>query len=257
MKRILTAALLALATSSFAAGQTTSEEAREALNEGARLYKAGKFTEAQQHFEKAHQLDPAEKNAPFFMARSIHSQYRPGVETPENVAKAHEAIAAYQRVLEINPDNDEAYIAVASLYRAIKEEAREREWVTNRAASASIPNDKRAEAYAVLASKEWNCSFTITEQKENQQSVMKDGRAVLQYVKPKDENDFYKAQQCAMRGMEFVEQAISLNSESEAAWSYKTNLLNQMARLAEMQGRRIREPSTQDKRRKLSREQRS
>lgn len=236
MKRILAATLLALAASSFAAGQTTNKEAKEALNEGTRLYQAGKFAEAQQQFEKAIQLDPAEKDAPFFMARAIHSQYQPGIETPENTAKAHEAITAYQRALETNPDNEEAYNAVASLYRAAKEEDREHQWIADRAASASISNEKRAEAYAVLANKQWQCSSTITESKENQQTVTKDGSAVIRYVKPKDENDFFKAQQCATRGLESVEQAIGLNSESEIAWSYKANLLNQLARLAEMQG---------------------
>ncbi|HEX8098176.1 MAG TPA: energy transducer TonB, partial [Pyrinomonadaceae bacterium] len=45
-----------------------------------------------------------------------------------------------------------------------------------------------------------------------------------------------KAKQCAARGLEFIEIAASLAPDSSAAWSFKVNLLREMAKLAEMQG---------------------
>ena len=92
------------------------------MNEAARAYREGNFTEAEQHSRGPSTLDPDSKTAPTFIARTIHAQYRPGVQTPENIAKAHEAIEAYQQILANDPKNDEAYKAIAYLLRRIKEE---------------------------------------------------------------------------------------------------------------------------------------
>src|SRR5688500_2897273 len=135
----------------------------QALNEAARAYREGNFAEAQAHSEKALLLDPQNKSAPAFVARTIHAQYKPGDFTPENVAKAQQAIIAYQRILERSPSDDESYKAVAYLYGALKEDEQLRQWILQRAANVSFPNDKRAEAFVVLASKDWDCAFKITE----------------------------------------------------------------------------------------------
>src|SRR5918996_3636744 len=126
------------------------------LNEAARAYREGKFPEAEQHSREAAALDPDNKTAPMFIARTIHAQYRPGVQNPENIAKAQQAIEAYQEILERNPQDEEAYKAIAYLYGAIKEEDKLRHWITQRAASDATEPVKRAEAYVVLASKDWD-----------------------------------------------------------------------------------------------------
>lgn len=227
--------LFVLATAS-GCGVINSIRSKNELNEGARAYKAGHFDEAQKRFEKALELNPEQKNAPFFIARSIHAQYRPGVEAPENVAKANQAIEAYQKVLANDPNNEEAFNAIVYLYRQLKLEDKEREWLTRRASLESVSPEKRAEAYTVMASKEWNCSYAITEQKENKKTVMKDGNAIIQYVKPKEQGDLDQAKQCVARGLELANKAISLNPNSEQAWSYKTNLLLEQSKFAEMEG---------------------
>jgi len=236
MKRLFAIGLLLIAVSSFAVGQTTNKEAVQEINEGASAYHAGNYAEAQRHFERALELDPAQKNAPLFIARAIHQQYKPGVETPENIAKAREAIAAYHRVLESDPNNEEAYHGVAYLYGALKEDDRQADWILQRAMHEGLPPEERADAYTMLASKDWNCSQTITEKKENQQIVKQGERYITRYVKPKDPNEFERAEQCAAHGLELIENAISLNPNSELAWSYKTNLLREMVKLAEMDG---------------------
>lgn len=230
--------LLALSVvGSSGCGPINRIRAKNELNEGARSYKAGKFAEAQQHFQSALELDPSQKNAPVFIARSLHAQYKPGVDAPENVEKARKAIDAYKQVLAQDPNNDDAYNAVAFLYGSIKDDNQQRDWIMRRANLDGIPNDKRADAYTVLGSKEWDCSFKITEQRENQQTIQKDGKALIQYKKPKDEKDYETAQQCVAKGMELIEKAVSLDPNSESAWSYKTNLLREGAKLAEMDGK--------------------
>jgi tetratricopeptide (TPR) repeat protein len=233
----ITLSIISLLILTSGCGLINRIRAKNELNEGANAYKSRKYPEAQSHFERALQLDPNQKNAPFFVARAIHAQYKPGVDSQENLNKAHQAIEAYQRVLAKDPDNEEAYNAVAYLFGAIKDEEKQREWITKRANLETVSKEKRSEAYTVLASKEWDCSYKITEAMENKQTIMKDNKAIIQFKKPKEQKDFDKAQQCVNKGLELTEKAISLNPENESAWSYKTNLLRERAKLAEMDGK--------------------
>src|SRR6187200_3190480 len=66
--------------------------AKNQVNEAARAYHDGHFEEADQYSRRALELDPDSKTAPLFIARTIHAQYKPGVQAPENIAKATEAI---------------------------------------------------------------------------------------------------------------------------------------------------------------------
>ena len=128
--------------------------AKNELNETARTYKEGHFEEAEQHAKRALELDPNNKTAPIFIARVVHQQYKPGVPTPDNVAKAREAIEAYKRVLQTDPDNDEAYKAVSVLYSQLGDDKSLRDWITARATNANLKDEKRADAYAILAGKD-------------------------------------------------------------------------------------------------------
>ena len=109
-------ALAILVVTTSGCGLVNRVRAKNELNEAARAYREGNFVEAEQHSRRALELDPESKTALLFIARTIHAQYRPGVQTPENIAKANEAIAAYQQILAKDPKNDEAYKAIAYLY---------------------------------------------------------------------------------------------------------------------------------------------
>src|SRR5258705_13178975 len=104
--------------------------AKNQLNEAARAYHEGHFEEAEQYSRRALDLDPDSKSAPLFIARTIHAQYRPGAQAPENIAKANEAIQAYQQILAKDPKNEEAFKAIAYLLGATKEEDKLRAWLT-------------------------------------------------------------------------------------------------------------------------------
>jgi hypothetical protein len=53
---------------------------------------------------------------------------------------------------------------------------------------------------------------------------------------PKAQAEFERAKECANRGLEMANMAITLTPEDESAWSYKTNILLELAKLAEMSG---------------------
>src|SRR6476659_6304349 len=231
--------LAVLVATSSGCGVVNRIRSKNQLNEAARAYREGRFVEAEQHSREAASLDPDNKTAPMFIARTIHAQYRPGVQTPENVAKAQEAIEAYQEIIRRNPKDDEAYKAVAYLYGAIKEDDKLRKWISDRAASDQTDPEKRSEAFVVLASKDWDCSFKITEQPAVKTTAIdpSNNKATVSYKKPKEQKEFDQAQMCVKQGLVEAENAVKFDPNNESAWSYKTNLLLEASKLAEMDGK--------------------
>lgn len=231
-------ALAILVATSSGCGVINRIRSKNQLNEAARAYREGNFVVAEEHSRRAAELDPNNKTAPMFIARTIHAQYRPGVQTPENVAKAQEAIQAYQKILDRNPSDDEAYKAIAYLYGAIKDNDKLKQWITARATNDAAEPTKRAEAYVVLASKDWECSFQITESPTNKITTVDQAssKATISYRKPKDQKEFDQAQMCVKQGLAEAENAIRFDPNNESAWSYKTNLLLEASKLAEMDG---------------------
>jgi tetratricopeptide (TPR) repeat protein len=231
--------LAILVATSSGCGVINRIRAKNQLNEAARAYREGRFKEAEQHSREAEALDPDNKTAPMFVARTIHAQYRPGVQQPDNIAMAQQAIDAYQKILQKNPKDEEAYKAVAYLYGAIKEDDKLRKWISDRAANEQAEPVKRAEAYVVLASKDWDCSFKITEQPSVKTTTVdpSNNKATISYKKPKEQKDFDQAQMCVKQGLMEAENAIKFDPNNESAWSYKTNLLLEASKLAEMDGK--------------------
>jgi len=236
--RIAIGFLAILVATTSGCGVVNRIRSKNQLNEAARAYREGKFPEAEAHSRQAAALDPDNKTAPMFIARTIHAQYRPGVQTPENIAKAQAAIDAYQEILRKNPQDEEAYKAIAYLYGAIKEDAKLRQWISQRASSETAEPEKRAEAFVVLASKDWDCSFKITELPTNKITTIDQAtnKATVSYKKPKDQKEFDQAQMCVKQGLVEAENAIKFDPNLESAWSYKTNLLLEASKLAEMDG---------------------
>jgi hypothetical protein len=228
--------LAILVATTSGCGVVNRIRSKNQLNEAARAYRDRRYVEAEQYSRRSAELDPNNKTAPMFIARSIHAQYRPGVQQPENLAKAQEAIQAYQQILADNPQNDEAYKAIAYLYEAINEDAKLRDWILARANSETAEPDKRAQAFIVLASQDWNCSFQITELPAHKVIDQSTNKATVVYKKPADQKDFDQAQMCVKRGLGEAENAIKFAPENESAWSYRTNLLLEASKLAEMAG---------------------
>jgi len=214
--------------------------AKNELNETARAYREGHFEDAELHAKRALSLDPSNPTAPVFIARVIHQQYKPGVDLPDNIQRAREAIAAYQRVLQGNPSKEqaeEAFKAISYLLAAIKDDTQLRDWIMKRANDPNEPSEKRAEAYAILAGKDWDCSFKVTELPDVKVTTAEPGGSPkVSYKKPKEQKDFDNIQKCVARGLEEAETAIKYDPNSESAWSYKTNLLIERAKIADMNG---------------------
>jgi Tetratricopeptide repeat len=225
MKRVLIGLLLI--PLSCSSGRSQKAAAIEELYSGAREFLQQHYASADTHFRKAQALDPSYKFTQLLIARTLHAEYKPSDRSPENISRAHAAIDAYKKYLEVDPANYLARDAVSFLYDRLQEGESQKQWLLDCGRSEKFSNDRRAECYTVIASKEWDCSFRFTSlhAKEGTGSVRANDPAAVK-----------AAEQCASSGLDTIDKAIALDPNNAAAWSYKANLLLELAKLAEMQG---------------------
>ena len=100
MKRcFLTTICLAMLVSVCAA---QAPNAGEEMQLGKQALSQGKYDDAIQHFEKASNLMPLNVYMQLDLAKTYAQKYVPGVDSPDNVALAEQAIKHYQKVLDID-----------------------------------------------------------------------------------------------------------------------------------------------------------
>lgn len=240
---LLASLVIVAAFATSGCGLINGIRAKSELNEGARLYRSGDFAEAQQRFARALELDPDQRNAQLFLARSIDKQFRPPVSDDQARARVTEAIAAYQRVLEQTPSGnaerdtaqrDEAHRAIIRLLGALENRDRQMQMLEARSRDENVPRPMRSWDLTYLAGRDWTCANEVID--ANKQTVTRDDRPVISYTRPEDPAQFNRAAECARRGLERVNQAVDFDQNSVAAWAVKANLLLAMSRLAEMEG---------------------
>jgi tetratricopeptide (TPR) repeat protein len=129
--------------------------ARDQLNKGVQAYKAAHYEEATEHFKNAINLDNDLKVAKMYLATVYAQQYVPGVDSPENIRNAQQAIEQYQTVLQSDPKNVTSLKGIAFLYMQQKKFDEAREYY--RKAIEADPNDP--ETYYSLGVTDWTEAF--------------------------------------------------------------------------------------------------
>ena len=239
--------------------------ARKKLVDGAGAFNGRKFDDAERLFREASETapdgSPEQKTGLLFLARTLHSEY---AADRTNKPKAEQAIEVYQKVLKANPSDNSSFKAVASLYDNLEKKDEWKKWITDRSENESIPNEQRAEAYTSLASKENTCANEITELPEVKKTVPVGGKPTFVFSKPSKPEDLERLKGCVQRGMDLIGKAMALETDKiksaktvdikpltdselkefsdfvkpfESTRSFNASLLNQSARLAEMEGR--------------------
>lgn len=120
--------------------------ARDQLNKGVESYKAAKYEEAIGHFQKATELDPSLPMAKTYLATALAQNVVPGLETPDNLKTADQAISIFQQVLAQDPKDVNSLKQVAGIYFSIKKFNEAKDW--QKKVLAADPKDPEA-AYTV------------------------------------------------------------------------------------------------------------
>lgn len=239
-------------------------KARQNLVDGTQAYQNKNFNDAEAFFRDAVRRDPDQLLGQLFLARTLHSQF---AADRNNMAKADEAIAEYKKIipkykdevvkmkqaLDANPSDEKAISnynntltilnssisAVGNLLETTQKTEEWKAWQNEVANDQGLPAGTRAAAFTLMAAKENTCANDITGVEPVRKTVKDaEGKDDYQYIKPTDNAVYEQLKGCIDRGTKLINQAMELEKTSDSIWSYKTSLLIQEQRLAEMDGRK-------------------
>jgi tetratricopeptide (TPR) repeat protein len=147
--------VLAVAAALLSSVGCNKLRARDQLNKGVQAYRSAHYEEAIDHFQRAVSLDDDFKVAKLYLAMAYTSQYVPGVDTPDNLRMAQQAIDEYQSVLSKDPNSVNSLKGIAYLYLNMKKFGDAREYYKK--AIDVDPNDP--ELYYSLGVIDWTQAY--------------------------------------------------------------------------------------------------
>jgi tetratricopeptide (TPR) repeat protein len=112
--------VLAVAAALLGTAGCKKLEARDELNKGVTAYKNANYEQATEHFKDAVRLDDDLKVAKLYLATAYRSQYVPGVDSPDNLAMAQQALDEYHEILDRDPNDVGSITGTAWLYMQMK-----------------------------------------------------------------------------------------------------------------------------------------
>ena len=213
----LAAALLAL----FSSVGCDKLRARDQLNKGVEAYKNNHYEQAIDHFQQAVRLDPALINARMYLATAFVSQYIPGVDSPDNLRTAQQAIDEYQRVIDANPTREQKVNAAKGIaYLYLNEKKWDEAKKYYRMASDLDPNDP--EPYYSIGVIDWTAAYQPRMEEraklgmrpeENLNPKNKDQKKVCAELKAKNAP-------AIQEGIDSLNKAIQLRPDYDDAMAY-------------------------------------
>jgi tetratricopeptide (TPR) repeat protein len=199
--------------------------ARDQLNKGVEAYKSARYEEAIGHFQRATQLDPSLPMAKTYLATALAQNVVPGLDTPENVKTAQQAIGIFQEVLAKDPSDVNSLKQIGGIYYSIKKLDDGKAW--QKKVLAVDPKDPEA-AY-------WVGMIDFTEAHEN---VLKELAAVGatddgegNVKAPKKAMEVIKQENAPLveEGLSYLQQAVANRANYDDAMAYMNLLYRRKA----------------------------
>jgi tetratricopeptide (TPR) repeat protein len=134
------------ASSGAAQPPAIAPAAQDEISRGVKAFKSAHYDEAVAHFQKAVELDPGSNLAKLYLATALAQNVVPGLDTPENLKAADQAINMYEKVLENDPHNVIGMKQIAGIYFYVKKLDDAKAW--QKKVLAEDPNDADA-AYTI------------------------------------------------------------------------------------------------------------
>jgi tetratricopeptide (TPR) repeat protein len=217
--------VLAVAAVVFSTAGCNKLKARDQLNKGVQAYRGANYEQAIEHFKNAVSLDGDLKVAKMYLATAYAQQYVPGVETPENLRNAQQAIEEYKNVLQADPQNVTSLKGIAFLYMQQKKFDEAREYYKK--AIDADPNDP--ETYYSVGVIDWSQTY-----KDAGEIKAKEGLRVEDELKGKGSQklcDAMKAKdaQNVEEGMKMLQTAIDKRQDYDDAMAYMNLLYRRKA----------------------------
>jgi len=223
-------ALAAVGLALFSSLGCDKLKARDQLNKGVKAYKDNHYEEAINHFQSAVQLDPSLINARMYLATAYVSQYIPGVDAPDNLRTAEQAIEEYQKVIDMNPSRDQKVNSAKGIaYLFLNEKKWDDAKKYYRMASDLDPNDP--EPYYSVGVIDWTACYQPRMEEraklgmkpeEHLSSKNKDQKKVCEDLKAKNGP-------AIQEGIDSLNKAIQLRPDYDDAMAYMNLMYRERA----------------------------
>jgi len=205
-------------------------KARDQLNKGVKAYKDNHYEQAIDHFQQAVQLDPQLTNARMYLATAYVSQYIPGIDSPDNLRTAQQAIDEYQKVIDSKPSREQKKNSAKGIaYLYLNEKKWDEAKKFYRLASEQDPNDP--EPYYSIGVIDWTACYQPRMEgraklgmkpDEHLMAKNKDQKKLCEELKEKNSP-------AIQEGIDSLNKAISLRPEYDDAMAYMNLMFRERA----------------------------
>jgi len=226
--KVLTLAAVALAL--FSSVGCDNLRARDQLNKGVKAYKDNHYEQAINNFQEAVRLDPALINARMYLATAYVSQYIPGIDSPENLRTAQQAIDEYQKVIDANPSRDQKVNSAKGIaYLYLNEKKWDDAKKYYRMASDLDPND--AEPYYSVGVIDWSACYAPRMEARAKLGMKPDEHLSGKNKDQKKVCEEMKAKNGAaiQEGIDSLDKAIKLREDYDDAMAYMNLMYRERA----------------------------
>lgn len=230
-------ALLLLALTGLSAQPLGPLDSRGWINKGVQDFKAARFQDAVQSFQRAVDLDPSNSVARLYLASALMTQYVPGAESPENLEFARRAQDEFAKVLEVQPTNTTALSSLASLSFQQAQKKPEQEKLRRLDESASwyeklmAADPQNKDAYYSLAVIDWEKWYAAWMRTRSDLGLRPEQPGPL----PNPARQELKAQYSSIieHGISNLEKALQIDPQYSDAMAYMNLLIRERADLAD------------------------
>lgn len=229
MNRIARFPVLAAATLSLLATMTGCKrlEARDQLNKGVQAYKAAKYEEAIDHFQKAVSLDPTYPMTRTYLATAYAQQVVPDLQTPENQKTAQMSINQFKMVLEKDPTDVTALKQIANLYMDLDQFDKAKDW--QQKVLQTDPKD--AEAAYTIGVIDWRVAYKNAIGDLRSANMQDDGQGNPKMPKQVCQEIKQQNGDVVQQGLDYLQKAIDIRPTYDDAMSYINLMYRQKANL--------------------------
>jgi tetratricopeptide (TPR) repeat protein len=190
--------------------------ARDQLNKGVEAYKSARYEEAIGHFQRATQLDPSLPMAKTYLATALAQNVVPGLDSPDNLKTAQQAIGIFEEVLAKDPNDVNSLKQIAGIYYSIKKFDEAKAW--QKKVLAVDPKDPEA-AYTIGVI-DWTLAHENTLKALAPAGASDDGEGNAKAPKKVLEQIKEENSQLVEEGLQYLQQAVANRANYDDAMAY-------------------------------------
>ena len=190
--------------------------ARDQLNKGVDAYKSARYEEAIGHFQKATELDPSLPMAKTYLATALAQNVVAGLDTPDNLRTAQQAISIFQEVLAKDPSDVNSMKQIAGIYFSIKKFPEAKEW-QKKVLSVDAKDPEAAYTIGVI---DWTLAHENTLKALVPAGVNDDGEGNVKAPKKVMQDIAQQNKPLVDEGLQYLNQAVQNRPNYDDAMAY-------------------------------------